>query len=552
MPLQGVPAPSHRADAGFLQGLSRFDCRRFGKEHAHPSRIGILVDQRRRGPGMAGPAMTYSMVDYADVQGLVRFGYGRMTSAFYALVRVKNKATAKAWLRSAPITTAVAQKPLPKTALNVALTAPGLKALDLAKPVIACCAREFHHGMSSKSYRRRLLGDVKRNDPKLWDWGGLVSEPHLLVMFFGEPEYFDSFVQSIKGDTWNDAFEEVIWLGTSNLDGDEPFGFADGLSQPELDWEEQRQTPCKQLEYTNVVALGEFLLGYRNEYGKITDRPLLDPDAANAELLPAVDMPEKKDLGRNGTYLVMRQLEQDVRRLWQFLYEQAGGNLAQAAQLGAKMVGRTQAGDPLVPIQTEPIAGTDPGTVKQNQFTYEADPAGTRCPFGAHIRRTNPRNSDFPERRPSALRRLIIILGFGRKGFYDDLTSSVRFHRILRRGREYGSELLPEDAVQPAPPNESPRGLHFICLNANISRQFEFLQSAWIASTKFSGLTRESDPLLGNRQSLPGCPITGNFTMPESGSLPRPVSNLPQFVTVRGGAYFFLPSLRALRYFAGT
>jgi hypothetical protein len=87
-------------------------------------------------------------------------------------------------------------------------------------------------------------------------------------------------------------------------------------------------------------------------------------------------------------------------------------------------------------------------------------------------------------------------------------------------------------------------------LNANIARQFEFLQNAWIASTKFSGLTSESDPLLGNRISIPGCPVTGNFTMPGSSRLPRGVSGLPQFVTVRGGSYFFLPSLRVLRYFA--
>src|SRR5215475_1476828 len=509
---------------------------------------------------MAGPVMTYNMVDYEDVQGLVRFGYGRMTSASYALVRVKDVAAAKAWLRAAPVTNAVEQRPAPTTALQIAFTAPGLTKLGLPPSVVEGFSREFRGGMAQER-RARQLGDVGKNAPSKWLWGSKRSdhldreqktdrEAHVLIMFFAEPDQFASFVENAKGDIWCAAFEEVTCLGTSNLDGDEPFGFADGISQPEIDWEEQRQTPCKQLEYTNIVALGEFLLGYRNEYGKITDRPLLDPDAANAELLSAVDMPEKKDLGRNGTYLVMRQLEQDVRGFWKFLYEQHGGNLAQIAQLGSKMVGRTRAGDPLVPIQTEPIAGTDPRTVKQNQFTYEADPAGTRCPFGAHIRRTNPRNSDFPELRPSALRRLIIILGFGRKGFYDDLTSSVRFHRILRRGREYGSELLPEDAVQPAPPNESPRGLHFICLNANISRQFEFLQGAWIASTKFSGLTRESDPLLGNRQSLPGWPVTGNFTMPESGSLPRRVSNLPQFVTVRGGAYFFLPSLRALRYLA--
>ena len=262
--------------------------------------------------------------------------------------------------------------------------------------------------------------------------------------------------------------------------------------------------------------------------------------------------PRKKIWGETERYLVMRQLEQDVRGFWKFLYEQAGGNVADANQLGAKMVGRTRAGDPLVPIQAEPIPGTDPRTVTQNQFTYESDPVGARCPFGAHVRRTNPRNSDFPERRLSALRKLIIMLGFGPKGFYDDLMSSVRFHRILRRGREYGSELLPEEALQPAPPNESPRGLHFICLNANISRQFEFLQNAWIANTKFSGVTGESDPLLGNRESIPGCPVTGNFTIPGDGTLRRRVSGLPQFVTVRGGAYFFLPSLRALRYFAGA
>jgi deferrochelatase/peroxidase EfeB len=128
--------------------------------------------------------------------------------------------------------------------------------------------------------------------------------------------------------------------------------------------------------------------------------------------------------------------------------------------------------------------------------------------------------------------------------------SSVRFHRILRRGREYGAGLSPSDALAPAPPNDPERGLHFICLNANISRQFEFLQNAWIMNTKFSGMTGESDPLLGNREPRPGCPTTDDFVIQKADGLPRRVSRLPQFVTVRGGAYFFLPSLRALRYFA--
>ena len=142
------------------------------------------------------------------------------------------------------------------------------------------------------------------------------------------------------------------------------------------------------------------------------------------------------------------------------------------------------------------------------------------------------------------------MLGFGQRGFRDDAMSFVRFHRILLRGREYGVGLIPEDALTPAPAGDPQRGLHFICLNANISRQFEFLQNAWLASTKFSALTGESDPLLGTRHPIPGCPVTSDFTLPTDGGLRRRISGLPQFVTVRGGAYFFLPSLRVIRYFA--
>jgi deferrochelatase/peroxidase EfeB len=145
---------------------------------------------------------------------------------------------------------------------------------------------------------------------------------------------------------------------------------------------------------------------------------------------------------------------------------------------------------------------------------------------------------------------LIQTFGFGRKGLRDDLISPTRFHRLLRRGREYGEGLSPQDALKPAPPNDSERGLHFICLNSNIGRQFEFVQGAWLMSTKFDGLSEESDPLMGNREPVNGCPITNTFSRPRDHGLRQRVTDLPQFVTVRGGAYFFLPSLRALRYFA--
>ena len=370
-------------------------------------------------------------------------------------------------------------------------------------------------------------------------------------MLFAELGCFEAFVDNSTA-AWKDAFAEPRWLHTENLDGIEPFGFADGVSQPELDWEQQREITHAQTDFTNMEALGEFLLGYRNEYGKVTDRPLLANDAASAALLSAEEEPNKKDLGRNGTYLVMRQLDQDVRKFWQFISGQSGGDATETERLAAAMVGRTRKGDPLVPIQDEAIPGIQGNVAAKNQFTFDQDPAGARCPFGAHVRRANPRNTDLPNRPASLLMKLITMLGFGPKEFRDDLMSSVRFHRILRRGREYGSELKPEAALAPAPPNDPPRGLHFICLNASISRQFEFLQNAWITGTKFSGLTGESDPLLGTREPISGCPVTSNFTVQEDGGLRRRVSDLPQFVTVRGGAYFFLPSLRALRYFAGA
>jgi deferrochelatase/peroxidase EfeB len=498
---------------------------------------------------MASAAMTEA--DYADVQGLVRFGYGKMTRASYALVRVKHASAARTWLRSAPVTNAVATDPPPKTALNVAFTAPGLQALGVADSIIATFSHEFRGGMAQES-RSRQLGDVGKNAPSNWKWGNSGQEPHAVIMFFGEPESFDSFVRSSTSSSWAEGFGEPHWLETENLDGVEPFGFTDGISQPQIDWQRRRDVTRPQLDYGNIVALGEFLLGYPNEYNKYTDRPLVDLDSSNSGLFAAEDYPEKKDLGRNGTYLVVRQLRQDVRAFWCFVYQQAGGNFGAADELASAFVGRRRSGDPLMPIayKTIPGIGSDPKQVRQNQFTFAQDPVGARCPFGAHVRRANPRNSDYPG-RPTGIAKLITMLGFGPKGFHDDLISPVRFHRILRRGREYGPGLSPEDALTPEPPNDPERGLHFVCLNANILRQFEFLQNAWIASTKFSGMTEESDPLLGNREKIPGCQATADFTKPTERGLRHRVFGLPQFVTVRGGAYFFLPSLRVLRYFAG-
>jgi deferrochelatase/peroxidase EfeB len=505
-----------------------------------------------------------SEVNFSDVQGLVRFGYGWMEEATYFLMRVKDAEAARFWLRAAPITSAMKPLSMPSTAVQVAFTASGLRALGVSDSIINAFSHEFVSGMAESS-RSRRLGDVEKNAPSEWEWGGYPNDPnyendpkaqekmpHLVVMFFAKKGLLGDLVRSSTEGTWNEAFAKVRKLETSNLDGFEPFGFKDGISQPEIDWKQERNMLAGQVDYGNIVALGEFLLGYRNEYGKYTDRPLVDADTSSIGLLPAEDAPEKRDVGRNGTYLVMRDLRQDVQGFWQYVGEQAGGDLAGAEKLAAAMVGRTKEGYPLVPIQPDPIPGIgqNPDQIRQNRFTYDGDPKGVRCPFGAHVRRTNPRNTDFPGRPNGLLAKVITMLGFGPKGFREDLVSSVRYHRILRRGREYGPWISPAKAMAQAALDEPPSGLHFICLNASILRQFEFLQNAWIVSTKFSGMTGESDPLLGDRRAIPGCPVTSDFNMPQVGGLRRRVSGLPQFVTVQGGAYFFLPSLRALRYFA--
>jgi len=282
-----------------------------------------------------------------------------------------------------------------------------------------------------------------------------------------------------------------------------------------------------------------------------TDRPLLNPnDAPAAEILPpAEDNPELRDLGRNGCYLVMRQLEQDVPGFWKFVDSASGGGAEEREQLASAMVGRTRDGSPLIDDSRQSDNAKDDGAAASNRFNFDRDPLGHRCPVGAHIRRANPRTGDFPPATRGLILRLLRTLGFCRRHPNEDLISSTRFHRLLRRGRAYGPTLAPEDAIKKKVV-KAERGLHFICIGANILRQFEFVQNAWLMNSKFAGLAGESDPLLGNREPLSGGETTDNFTMPRAGAPAKCVSGLPQFIRVRGGAYFFMPGLKALQFIA--
>ena len=118
---------------------------------------------------------------------------------------------------------------------------------------------------------------------------------------------------------------------------------------------------------------------------------------------------------------------------------------------------------------------------------------------------------------------------------------------MYRRGREYGTHVTLDEALSGVHAGAE-SGLQFVCLGANIARQFEFAQGAWIASGKFDGLPDEPDPLLGPRTPRADGARTDHFSMPQAGGPDERLADLPDFVTVVGGAYFFLPGIRALRH----
>jgi len=554
-------------------------------------------------------------VDLADIQGLLRFGFKHHTEALILLLRVKDAAAARSWLGQVQVTSAVTLDPVPPTALQVALTRAGMAALGVAGGAVGGFSEEFLEGMAGDGNRIRRLGDVGASAPELWNWGSGDREPHVAVLLYAMPGHLADLQHTTELGCVL-GFDVMYRLTTTDMGGREPFGFADGLSQPEIDWDRVLAAQdSEQLTYRNLSCLGEFVLGYPNEYGLYTPRPLLPTSLDPQQVLPrAEEDASSADLGRNGSYLVIRQLRQDVRGFWQALNARAGGVDVEREALAAHLVGRTRDGAPIVIDRPPPAPsrsaagarttntaartaarfasttgaptprGSTPGSSANsattatgpsnrtptsaggmvaarvrptadagpdlNAFTFDTDPAGHRCPIGAHIRRTNPRTADLPPGGDGLVSRLIRTLGLNSESRARDLMASTRFHRLLRRGREYGTQVTPEQALRLQTPVES--GLHFMCLNANIQRQFEFVQSAWIMSTHFNGLHCESDPLLGNRKPGPGGLRCDYFSMPKAVGLTRRLENLPQFVTVAGGAYFFLPGIRALRWLASA
>jgi Dyp-type peroxidase family len=449
-----------------------------------------------------------------DIQGLVLRGYSQLGYASFLLLQVDRSEEARSVLSAWATQVTTGEAAPEETAINLALSGEGILRLTANESLPSGFSHAFTSGMTTP-YRSRLLGDVGEDAPSRWRWGGPDTDriDVLVLLYAVSAPVLESLVERVAGDAAQGGLRLVERLDTDVLSDREHFGFRDGISQPTI-----AGLPRADHDF-DVVRAGEFLLGYTNEYGQLTERPLLDGRCDPARLLSRDSLGSgAADLGRNGSYLVFRHLSQDVEGFWNYVDSAAGvdgeDDPQQRTRFAAKLVGRWPSGAPLVlsPERDDPTLGA------ANAFGYHhSDRFGLACPIGSHIRRGNPRDSLEPA--PGTERSWEVN----------------RRHRLLRRGRTYSGYPGPEG---------SELGVHFMCFNANLARQYEFVQHSWINDTSFNRLDQEDDPLIGTRSSGPT-----TFVEP-AWPLRRRHHGVPKFVQVRGGGYFFLPGVAALRYLA--
>jgi Dyp-type peroxidase family len=405
----------------------------------------------------------------------------------------------------------------PPQAVVLGFTHTGLQKLGMESALPSFPAA-FHQGMAAPG-RTTALGDLGADHPSAWLWGGPANPADaVLIVYADSRERLENLCRQLRaefGAGQKLAYELALApLPPKDAPGPkEPFGFTDGVSQPILKgsrkWVTQRNP-------IHVVEPGEMVLGYPDNLGYVAPLP----------------MHGGMDLGTNGSFLVIRQLEQNTEAFREFVSGQAK-LLAQDARaptpsslapakledwVAAKMVGRWQDGSSLVRHPARPAIDSKVAQFPDNDFLFGVeDPDGLCCPFGAHIRRANPRESFEP-------------------GSQTQIGITNR-HRIFRVGRSYGPQARPQGRL------DRP-GLLFMCVNADIEGQFEFLQQTWILGANFHGLSDELDPAVGYRAER-GAGET--FTIPtEKG--PIRLKGLKDFVTMRGGGYFFMPSRRVIDY----
>lgn len=460
-------------------------------------------------------------LEMTDVQGIVLWGYGDKPDSAYVLLEIIDVSAAKAWLARTEFTHA-GKDQYPDVRINIAFTYHGLEKLGVPDATLSGFSLEFQDGMVSPQ-RSRMLGDVYEVAPSTWSWGAATdggadrADPSLhaiLLVYADDAAVLAAAVEQHGSELETCGFRVRVLDHAKTLAGrKEHFGFRDGIAQPVV-------RGARTGSEGNTIEPGEIVLGYENGYAKKPSSPRLGDE----------------DFGKNGSYLVFRQLEQDVPAFWSFVVQKAAElyGATDPVRLAAKMVGRWPSGAPLVAAPDR----DDPTLEDKDDFGYrQSDPAGLRCPFGSHIRRTNPRDW---------------LLGED-AGASQNLS---KLHRIVRRGRPYGAAIDPEldiskmlDAIADGSANGGRRGLHFLCFQANISRQFEFIQSTWVDNPKFAELYDGADPVIGRHRPPGGGLGEASFTV-QTDPLNKRVTGLERFVRVQGGAYFFMPGVRALRRLA--
>lgn len=433
------------------------------------------------------------MLELDDIQSGVLRPRPTPYAATYLLLRIDDAKAGRALmgrLASVVSSAAATTSPLRDTWVSASVTYDGLKALGVPRESLDSFAWEFRQGMVARAH---VLGDVDESRPEHWERPLGTHDVHVVLTALAPNRAELDIVLDRARETYRNAGGvEVIWrqdchtLSTER----EPFGFRDGIGHPAIEGSGIPSTDSLE----PPLKAGEFVLGYPDETGNLPPTP--SPEA----------------LGRNGTYVVFRKLHQRVAAFRRYLSEHSTGP-EDVELLAAKMMGRWRSGAPLAlcPLHDDPVLGADQR--RNNDFRYGDDPIGYKTPPGSHVRRTNPRDAS--------------------------VAGVVRLHRMLRRGTAYGPE-LPEGVLDD---DGQDRGLMFAFVGAHLGRQFEFVQSEWLNGGEFLGLGDVQDPIAGSRDG------TGVFSIPRR-PIPRRVRGLARFVVTRGGAYAFMPGIRALRWLA--
>jgi Dyp-type peroxidase family len=449
-----------------------------------------------------------SKLNETDIQGFVLRGYN-MPFARHLFLHFEDAARAQTFVLRLLREVTTGQRwdnGKPNSTANIAFTHRGLTALELPDATLLSFPVEFQQGMKK---RAAILNDTGSNDPQHWDEVWQENRIHAWLGINAiSAEALDARsaqLQGLMNETGGATLLASQDAASLVIDGQittkEHFGFTDGFGNPDYLGVERSSQPGQGKLTTNgtwaPLATGELLLGYADEAGE----------------LPVAPVPHI--LASNGTFMVYRKLHQNVATFRAYLDQYAALYAGGKEKLAAKFIGRWRDGTPveLSPDREDQAITQDPN--RNTNFTFASDLEGTRCPVGAHVRRVNPRDA------------------FGFEG------RLINRRRITRRGLPYG-KAVPEDE---AASDTGEHGVIFIALNANLSRQFEFVQQQWIQYGNDARLGNDKDLLMGNHGG------DGRFVLQGDTSATNPpfiCSHLPNFVELRGGDYFFLPSITAL------